>query len=105
MFIYALNIPMSFELNFTLNFFTSSGLILIFSFISRTFPLIWSTIGYFETFFIYKTSYNLCPTHRIGFVVVKGLIVNLGSCKVQEHTTVTSAPSKTLRTSLYVKLY
>lgn len=101
----ALKTPVYFELKRTLNFLVSSGLILIFSVISSTLPVICKTMGYLDTFFISIISSNLWPAHKMGLGVVRGFTVNLGSCRTQVHNTVTSGPSKTFKISLYVKLY
>lgn len=78
--------PTAFDVNLTLNFFTSSAISLTFSVIYNTLPLMCSTIGYLDVFFIYSTSYNLWPTHKVVLVVERGFTVNLGSWSVHEHT-------------------
>lgn len=64
-----------------------------------------NTIGCLEIFFIYSTSSNLCPTHKVGLGFVNGLIVNFGSYKTLVHINGTYAPSNTFKISLSLKLY
>lgn len=58
-----------------------------------------------DVFLISITSYNLWPTHIVGLAVLSGLIVNLGSCKIQLHSIEAYGPSNIFSTNLYVKLY